>query len=328
MSSLSGLQSLLVRSLGAVTSGSGNDAALLVLIFHRVLVNRDPLLATEPDSATFAAQMRFLAQNFNVMHLRDAVDRLNDGRLPRRAACVTFDDGYANNCDVALPILTANKIPATVFVAPAFMNGGRMFNDTIIESLRRAPAELDLRSEQLGVLHLRDAQSRIRAIETVITALKHLEPQQRREAAERIGRMCGSRLPDDLMLTDAQLRKVHRAGIEIGAHTSTHPILTRVDSNTARREIEESRSRLEQIISAPVKSFAYPNGRPGRDYDATHVAIVKQCGFDYAVSTAWGAATSVSDRHQIPRIAPWDASTFRYGLRMALAYRQRAPLQA
>ena len=241
---------------------------------------------------------------------------------------MTFDDGYANNCDVALPILAAYKIPATVFIAPAFLNGGRMFNDTIIESLRRAPTELDLRSEQLGVLRLTDLQSRVHAIEKVITALKHLEPQQRWEAAERIRRRCGAPLPDDLMMSDEQVRKLHRAGIEIGAHTITHPILTRVDANTARREIEDSRSRLEEIINAPVRSFAYPNGRPIRDYDATHVAIVKECGFDFAVSTAWGAATSGSDYYQIPRIAPWDASTFRYGMRMALAYRQRTPSHA
>jgi peptidoglycan/xylan/chitin deacetylase (PgdA/CDA1 family) len=323
MRSLSALQSILVRAVSSVNSGRERNAALLVLIFHRVMATHDPLLASEPDADTFAAQMRLIAQNFNVLRLTDGIERLQGGRLPRRAVCVTFDDGYANNYDIALPILSAHGIPATVFVAPAFLNGGRMFNDTIIESLRRAPAELDLRAEQIGVLRLGDLQSRSQAVEKVIAQLKHLPPQQRWEAAERISARCGAQLPNDLMMSDRQVRELHRAGIEIGAHTMTHPILTRVDAETARREIADSKARLEQIIGTRVASFAYPNGKPARDYDATHVAMVKECGFDFALSTAWGAATSRSDYYQVPRIAPWDPSAFRYGARMARAYRQR-----
>src|SRR5215831_728021 len=141
MNSLSALQSVLVRLLGSLSSSSGRTAALIVLIFHRVLRERDPLLPSEPDATAFIALVRLLAENFNVLPLSDAVARLYDGRLPHRAVCITFDDGYANNHDIALPILAARNLPATVFVAPAFLNGGRMFNDTIIEALRRAPNE-------------------------------------------------------------------------------------------------------------------------------------------------------------------------------------------
>jgi peptidoglycan/xylan/chitin deacetylase (PgdA/CDA1 family) len=325
MKPLSTLQAALVRSVGSLTSRL--TGSLVVLIFHRVTTSRDPLLPTEPDAATFSAQMRLLADNFCVLPLARAVDELKWGRLPARAVCVTFDDGYANNFEVALPILVAHKIPATVFVAPGYLNGGRMFNDTIVEIARRAPVELDLRPEGLGVVRLTDWQARGRVANDLINRLKYLEPEERRDAAESIAARCAIRLPDDLMMTDEQVRLLHRAGVEIGAHTVSHPILTRVRADSARREIAESKTMLEAIVGARVTSFAYPNGRPHSDYDVSHVAFAKECGFDCALSTAWGAAVAGSDLWQIPRIAPWDSAALRYGLRTSLAFAQRHPVR-
>jgi peptidoglycan/xylan/chitin deacetylase (PgdA/CDA1 family) len=323
MQVLPGWQSWLARRAAALASGRGEQASLAILIFHRVVAQRDPLVPSEPDAATFAELLRLLAQNFTALRLTDAVARLRAGTLPPRALCITFDDGYANNHDVALPILKAQGIPATVFVAPGFLNGGRMFNDTLIEALRRAPAQFDLSAEGLGVLQLPDAAARMRAVGTVIAALKHLPPDERLRAAQRIAERCGAPLPNDLMMSDEQVRQLHRAGIEIGAHTMTHPILTRIDADSARREIADSKHTLEALLGAPVTMFAYPNGRPHQDYAAEHVRLAKECGFDCALSTAWGSATGQADFWQLPRLAPWDASAPRYVARIVRGYRQR-----
>jgi peptidoglycan/xylan/chitin deacetylase (PgdA/CDA1 family) len=323
MNTLSAPQSFLLRLAGSIASGRGPQASLLVLIFHRVMAQRDALIPSEPDAETFSSIVKLLGQHFNTLRLSDAVHKLATGTLPPRAVCITFDDGYANNCEVALPILAAHKTPATVFVAPGFLNGGRMFNDTIIEALRRAPAEFDLSTEGLGVFKLGDLASRMRAAGEIILKLKHLNVDQRWDVAERIGSRCGAPLPDDLMMTDEQVRRLHKAGIEIGAHTMTHPILTRIDAQQAQKEIADSKAYLETLIGTPVTTFAYPNGRPMQDYDATHVEIVRASRFEFALSTAWGAATADSDRFQIPRIAPWDASAFRYTARIVRGFRQR-----
>lgn len=324
MNSLNAFESFWIRRIGSLLSRRQASASLAVLIFHRVLAARDPLLASEPDAATFAAQMRLLAENFSVLRLTDAVERLRAGTLPPRAICVTFDDGYANNCDIALPILLHYQIPATIFIAPGFLNGGRMFNDTIIEAIRRAPASFDLRPERLDAFKLTDAASRTEAIHRIITRLKHLDPAARRDIAERIAARCGAPLPNDLMMTDEQVRHIHRAGLDIGAHTMTHPILASVDAAVALREIAASKARLEEITGAPVSTFAYPNGRPLQDYRAAHVEMVKQCGFTCALSTAWGTATMHSDRFQLPRLAPWDSTPLRYAARIVRGYRERS----
>ncbi len=116
--------------------------------------------------------------------------------------------------------------------------------------------------------------------------------------------------------------------IEIGAHTVDHPILASVADEVAESQIRASREQLEAMIGAPVKSFAYPNGKPHRDYLARHVGMARAAGFDLALATAWGAATAESDPFQIPRVAAWDSDALRYGLRLARAYRDRQPVLA
>jgi peptidoglycan/xylan/chitin deacetylase (PgdA/CDA1 family) len=323
MNRLPAWESWPLRAGATLLSRSGSAASLLVLIYHRVLEQPDPLLPEEPDRQRFARQLELLAANFRVLPLREAVARLARGALPARALCITFDDGYANNLSVAAPLLRQFGLPATVFVAPGFLNGGRMFNDTVIETVRRAPDTLDLRPEGLARLELPTLAARRAAIEQLIPALKYLEPAEREHRALAIAAHAGVTLPTDLMMTDRQVRALHDAGVEIGAHTMSHPILTRVDLQQARSEIVRSKQRLEEITAAPVRCFAYPNGTPVRDYDASHVALARELGFELALSTAWGAATAHSDRYQIPRIAPWDRTAGRYGLRLALGYRRR-----
>jgi peptidoglycan/xylan/chitin deacetylase (PgdA/CDA1 family) len=326
---LSTFESRLIRVAGRLLSRTGRAASLLVLIQHRVLPKPDPLLPGDPDAAFFASQVELLAQHFNVLPLREAVRRLRDGTLPARTVCITFDDGYADNCTVAAPILASRGVPATMFIATGYLNGGRMFNDTVMEALRRAPSgDLDLRALGLPRFELTDDAGRFRAASEIITGLKYLAPEERARRANEVAEHIGAPLPDDLMMKDAQVEQLAAMGFEIGAHTVNHPILTSVDETIAWSEIERSRHLLEDLTRAPVRSFAYPNGRPLQDYGRGHVELVRRAGFDVAVSTAWGAATAESDELQIPRIAPWDASARRYAARMLRAYRQRAFLIA
>ncbi|MCU0943281.1 MAG: polysaccharide deacetylase family protein, partial [Hydrogenophaga sp.] len=115
-------------------SPGGASARLSVLIFHRVLAQPDPLFPGVPDVRRFDEVCRWLARWFRVMPLDEAVRALKRGNLPARAAAITFDDGYADNHDQALPVLRAHGLPATFFVATGFLDGGRMWNDTLIES--------------------------------------------------------------------------------------------------------------------------------------------------------------------------------------------------
>jgi peptidoglycan/xylan/chitin deacetylase (PgdA/CDA1 family) len=297
--------------------------SLLVLMFHRVLPQPDPLLPDEPDVAAFAAEIDVVRSIFSVLPLAEAIERLYSGSLPPNAACITLDDGYANNLTCAAPILEARGVPATVFIATGFLDGGRMWNDTVIESIRRAGSELDLSGIGLGRFELPDATSRRSAARALIGSLKYLRIEDRERTVRSIAEIVGQELPRDLMLSETQVKEIVRRGVDVAAHTVSHAILTRVDEATARREISVSKSTLENLTGGPVRLFAYPNGHPGQDYLPMHVKIVREAGFIGAVSTVWGACHRGSDRYQLPRLRPCESSALRFAARLLYARRER-----
>lgn len=310
--------SLGLRSLLRLLSPTGRRAKLTTVIFHRVRPERDPLFPNEMYARAFRDRLCWITEWFNVLPLEEAVGALARGTLPERALAITFDDGYADNFEVALPILRERGLPATFFVASGFLDGGRMWNDTVIEGIRRIRGPtLDLSVLGLGVHAIESNEERRQSINIILGKLKYLDSDRRRERAGVIASLAGDGLPDDLMMTSDQVRRLAAAGMTIGGHTATHPILARVDEQSARHDIGDGRDALEAIIHQPIRLFAYPNGNPVEDYAAQHVAIVRDLGFSAAVSTSPGAARMGDSRFELPRFTPWDASPGRWGLRLA-----------
>ena len=317
------VRSALVRTLGTVLSPGGANGRLSILIFHRVLSAPDPLLDDEVDARLFSQRMELLGSAFNVLPLAEAVERLVQGRVPPRAACVTFDDGYVDNHDVALPILRRLGIPATFFIASGYLEGNLMWNDTVIEAVRQAHgAKLDLAQLGLGAHPIGSIEERRNALRALLRAIKYRPVDERAGIAQRIADTARTTSPANLMMTASEVRALHSAGMEIGSHTVTHPILTRLSSREAEREIADGKAQLEAIIGGSVRLFAYPNGKPTEDFGPEHVALAKKTGFRAAVSTAWGAACPSSDVFQLPRFTPWDRQPSRFALRLLLNARR------
>lgn len=308
------------RVMSSVASAACRNNRLIVLTYHRVPEASDPMYPTEPEGDRFAEQLRFMRSAFNLLDLTEAVARLRSGALPARAACITFDDGYANNLDVAAPILRAHGVPATVFVSTRFLEGRRMWNDTVIEAIRRAGPEIDFSRLGLGQYQLNDWSARRAAVSDILGKLKYRPLDERESVAEDIAGLVAQPLPASPMLSEQGVRALVSMGIKIGAHTVSHPILARLDGDRAVAEIVDSKHVLEGIIREEVAAFAYPNGRPGRDYSAEHVNMVRDAGFSVAVSTAWGAARRDTDPLQVPRVAPWHGSFSRDAARLLRTY--------
>jgi peptidoglycan/xylan/chitin deacetylase (PgdA/CDA1 family) len=323
----------MLRPLFQWMSPAGPRARLQVLLFHRVPREPDPLFPEAMHARQFDRVCGWLRDWCNVLPLDEAVQRLAAGTLPARALAISFDDGYADNCEVALPILQAHGLPACFFIATGALDGGRMWNDSIVEALRLTRRdEIDLdglglaADAPLGGRHPSATAAQRRAlIDRLLPAVKYLRATARHEAVARVVERAGiatEELPRELMMTSAQVRSLRRAGMQIGAHTVTHPILAALPAADARREMADSQRFLQTLLGEPVRLFAYPNGKPGRDFNDESVQIARELGFTAAFSTAPGTAPGIAgagaggDLFRIPRYTPWDRSRLRFGARL------------
>ncbi|MCX7111466.1 MAG: polysaccharide deacetylase family protein [Proteobacteria bacterium] len=304
----------LYRTIGNILSPQGEQARLSILIYHRVLPDPDPLFPYEVTAEIFDKQLTELNNVFNVIPLDEAIARLKTCSLPSRSLCITFDDGYADNVDIALPILKRHKVNASFFIATAYLNGGRMFNDTIIHAIRHSrDTQIDLTSYGLGKYNLETLEAKHRAIHSILNHVKYLPVEKRDDTAEMLADLISNIPPPTcLMMNTNQLKELNDSGMTIGGHTVRHPILSKLNTVAMRYEIAEGRDYLEAVLGIKVSFFAYPNGKPGIDYLPEQVDMLRKMGFQAALSTQWGTANRNNDIFQLPRFTPYAKNIFRF----------------
>ena len=314
----------------------------VILMYHRVAAPRvDPWdLAVHPDR--FAAHLAVLRASRRAFALSEFVDRARRGRLPDDAVAITFDDGYADTLRQARPRLAATGVPATLFLATAFV-GQRVeyWWDELARGILERDAALDAEVPigdapfPLRLAAVDDAvrESRTwRASEPPRTPrealyyrlwerLKALRAPERDAAIGLLRDTLGAPAaqPEDLPMTAAEVGELAAdPRFEIGGHTATHPALPTLGPAERRRDILEGKRACERLTDRPATGFAYPHG--ANDADAR--SAVAECGFAWACTTqARPVASREPDWYALPRIAvlDWDAGAFERALAEASA---------
>jgi glycosyltransferase involved in cell wall biosynthesis/peptidoglycan/xylan/chitin deacetylase (PgdA/CDA1 family) len=313
-----GMAARVSNGLFSLLSRQGQNAKLTVLLFHKVPLAADPLTPTEPTFRQFEHILDFLQANTTVLPLTDAAAALASGKLPKKAVALTFDDGYDEWLTTVSPALRARNMPATFFVTTEQLEGPALWHERIIAAVRALPDTGARLPYGFGsYADLRQASSRIRLISELQERLKYAPLQERLGAIEMIEAQARSPLVWPRPFDRDSVRALHSQGFEIGGHTISHPILNECSDAQATEEIAGCKDELEAIIGGKVNAFAYPNGRPLKDYEGRHVAMVKACGYKVAVATSGGAARHDSDIYQLPRFTPWGATNERMALQLA-----------
>lgn len=264
---------------------------LRILTYHRVAdPAKNPELNPRIISATptlFAQQMQYLSGSYNVVSMEQALDAiLFQKKLPERAVLITFDDGYFDFKDEAWPILKKLKLPATVFVPTSYPGQPNRFFwwDRLYAAFTRT-TETRLQISELEQLALGNYEQRLQSLKLVQNHVKTLPDN---DAVNLIAEICG-RLGVESAVKLAtmdwdQLRTLAREGVTLGAHTRTHPLLTRLTADAARQEIKGSYDDLKREIGDILPVFAYPNG----NHDQTIVDILIEENLKLAVTVIDG----------------------------------------
>jgi peptidoglycan/xylan/chitin deacetylase (PgdA/CDA1 family) len=295
----------------------------IVLLYHRVTtLTTDPqLLAVTPER--FRQHMEVLRSRYAPMPLEELARRSRQGRAPRRAVAVTFDDGYADNLHEAEPILRELGIPATVFVATGHVGTDREFWWDELERLMLLggvrPAELHVSHHAEEQRHpTRDASERRAAYDALHPWLRFGQLERREDALAQVRRWAGEpeggrHRDSHRAVTVSELRELAASPVvELAPHTRRHPSLAHQEIVVQRDEIEGSAQQLEQWLGERSRVFSYPFGGPGADYDGDTMAIVREAGFELAVSNFPARVTRLSSRFAVPRhlVRDWDRAHF------------------
>ncbi len=283
-----------------------SEEAFLVLAYHRVNDLGGGFMIDTVPTRVFRRQAEYLARHFTVCSLEDLLSRLEAGRpLPPRSVAITFDDGYADNFDNALPVLREFGLPATIFLTVGCIEAREpLWFDRVLHAFRHTERQaLRLPALELDCgLHTHAERSA--AAQFALTQLRRLDPDRRAEGLDELERQLGASdgsLGGELLLTWPQIEAMSQERITFGSHTMSHPILSRTRRDQMDYELVESKRLLESRLRRPVLLFAYPNGKP-RDYSPEVIERVRAAGYGLALTTVWGANVRSDDRFQIRRV--------------------------
>jgi peptidoglycan/xylan/chitin deacetylase (PgdA/CDA1 family) len=293
-----------------------------ILMYHRVAAESfDPWsLAVSPEN--FSDQLGWIARNRTVLPLTELVELHRQGRLPRNAVALTFDDGYACFSETAVPLLKQFQIPATVFLPSELIRGGREFwwdeLERIVMGHEERVIRLGSQEIDLGERRPNDNQwlpddppktPRQQAYHQLWSRLYALTPadlelgmrELREQAAVEEARRASHR-----PLRPEEVRAVRSDLVEFGSHALTHPSLPLLGPKQKAREITESIERCAELTGSEPRCFAYPFG----DSDPQSEELVEQAGFLCACRADGDFVRRKSSRFALPRmlVGNWDSA--------------------
>jgi peptidoglycan/xylan/chitin deacetylase (PgdA/CDA1 family) len=275
----------------------------LILVYHRFSADDAP---GATSARAFAEQLAYLRARYTIVPLSALHAQLAAGRTAPGQVAITVDDGYRDFYEIAFPILQRYRAPATLFAVTDFIDGRCwLWTDKLRVALSQTAANRVSVTVGRTVIDvtLQGPASRRAAASRINEALKREADDSKDRIIASIASQVGIELPasppPDLGPASwSELREMAAGGIEIGSHTVTHPIVTRVPSDRLAHELRRSRARLEEMLGRPVTSFAYPNGT----YDRAARQEVERNGYQLAVTMEAGFNDAASDPLALRRI--------------------------
>lgn len=283
------------------------------LCYHGVIAKRlqiwDHGFYTTVSEEEFREQLDWVGRHFQVVSCTQVRAHYLEGApLPVNPVLITFDDGYWNNLAMAAPILREYGFPAVFFLSTGYIgtSGPFWFDDLPLRIMKWPAAQIQHPRGGAPLPLPRD-------------------PYERRELCRRIGGLC-KRIPNSARLAYVdyirretaevdlpfdedmlrilnwdEVRELVRQGFEIGSHTCTHPILSRLEEDEIGRELNDSRTRIEATLGSSCFALAYPNGTVA-DYDDRVRKRAEAAGFDLAFTMADRPHGAREDRFTISRL--------------------------
>lgn len=255
-----------------------------ILMYHRIMDTPDGEGITPEE---FQRHVEIVKENFYPLTLKALMEAFAVGEVPKHAVVITFDDGYSDFGDVAFPILNRYKVPATLFVTTGFVNGDLwLWPDQIkyaLENTNIKKVFIDELSKEVKV-----SDSIKASWHQIADYCMTINNNRKIEFIDKIFSIFNvekPNLPPDFYkpLSWAGIASMVNDGLDVGSHSYSHPIMSKLDESSLKNEIHYSRQQLIDNIGVVPSAFCYPNGLPG-DYNSLVIDEVYKAGYEYAVT--------------------------------------------
>lgn len=302
---------------GGLTGRAARTAGprLLVLGGHDVGVCAGT--AHMPASSTisvdgFRGLVRELGRIFDVVDLGSGLKALSDGTLDRPAVAWTFDDGYRGCLEHLLPLAQEEEIPVTVYIETGVLDGrgvhwthkqfwaeAEMGEQAVAAGVADALEDVPAAQAVRALGQAADLSYRVKLV------LKYdVDPQMAAAAMDAVFLGAGGNeedLANGLYAGWDGVRSMAEGGLAIGSHTVSHPVLARLDGAGLRRELADSRSRIESETGREIRALSYPFGRPW-DVPEDIGEVAADCGYTSGVTALPGTNVADTDRFRLLRL--------------------------
>lgn len=287
-----------------------------ILLYHRVTDDSYspggffPQSGIAVERTAFRQQMEFLSSNYTCVSLNRIVNILRRNEpIPsgRPLVAITFDDGYRDNLEIALPILEEFSIPVTIFVTTGFIEGTHepwwLQTGALVAAADTVTYELNMVEHTASCKTVADKYTTFLQLDSI---LKSLSYEKQELFLERLFASHGERptFYDQFLRWD-ELRELHKHPlITLGAHTISHASLAACSQEELEFEINESKQIVEEALSTPINFFAYPYGKKS-ECSTREFSAAEQAGLDASFTTRSGHVQNAhaTALHAIPRLA-------------------------
>lgn len=312
-----------------------------ILMYHRI---SDSYIDIFPDYSNlaisvknFEEQMKFVKKNYNVINLEDLKMYFSGTKkLPENPLIITFDDGFKDNYTNAYPILKKYKLSATIFLSIDSIEGGELnwlnsfyyimnnvkYKDFVEEfnKLIKSNNSKNSKNKEIIIYKINDnKQTKIENYEKIESLLKSMKNIEKNKIINNLVKKFKLRLPKakDYYLSWEQIKKMMKNNIIFGSHTCSHSNLSKLNDNELKKEIYNSKYKIEKRTNKRVLTFSYPWGNK-KSYNKKTISFLKQYGYIYAATTKPGFVDKNSNLLELNRITVPNVDIYTFSLKIEL----------
>jgi peptidoglycan/xylan/chitin deacetylase (PgdA/CDA1 family) len=294
-------------------AGRLKGQGVAILMYHSVMDeprSQDQTLGgIIHSSGVFERQMEIVAAEYQPVRLDEVLLFLRGEKaLPARAVVITFDDGYSDNCEIAVPILSRVGVPATFYVTVDCIDRAKLPWPSRLRWAFFTTKKKSWEGQNGTIWPLEDAEQRDRTFLAACDDCAKLAGEAQERFVDGIeGELQTEVSEQRLMMTWDQVRELVRKGHSVGSHSVTHPNMAYLCEEDAMTELAESKRKLEHALSTPIVHFSYPCPALSPHWSERTVKISREVGYHTAVTTDGGLVRRYDRPLSLHRVRPTKA---------------------